>query len=224
MNKRYSTLILVATLVLILVGGGVLYNYLSGLSDSPNLVVDRTTEQQVTETQAHQTTQTTQGTQRVTESVAPTSPAQRKEPSAPDSERVMAPEFQITDADGETVTLSNQLGKPVILNFWASWCPPCKEEMPDFEDAYAEHGDDIQFMMINLTDGDRETRATADAYLDEFGFTFPVFYDLDSSAAISYGLRSVPTTYFISAEGEIIAHAFGMIDRATLEQGIGLIS
>jgi thiol-disulfide isomerase/thioredoxin len=77
----------------------------------------------------------------------------------PGSDLVKAPDFSMTDKDGNTVTLSGLIanGKPVVLNFWASWCPPCKVEMPEFDRVYQEFGGEVQFVMLNLADGQRET-------------------------------------------------------------------
>lgn len=137
--------------------------------------------------------------------------------------KTKALDFAVYDSDGNRRGPSDYLGKPVVINFWASWCGPCKLEMPDFEEIYKEMGDEIQFMMINLTDGSRETRETADAYISEQGFSFPVFYDLDYDAANTYGAYSIPMTFFIDEEGYLIARAVGAIDQQTLKEGIEMI-
>lgn len=138
-------------------------------------------------------------------------------------EKVPAPDFTVYDAEGNEVKLSDFLGKPVVLNFWASWCGPCKSEMPDFEEKYRELGESVQFLMINLTDGSGETLESASSFIAEQGYTFPVFYDTASMAANTYGIRSIPTTFFIDAEGYAIAQATGAISGETLQKGIDLI-
>lgn len=109
-----------------------------------------------------------------------------------------------------------------MLNFWASWCGPCQSEMPDFHEKYQELGDEIHFLMVKMTGG-RETLSSAKAFISEKGYTFPVFYDKDSDAASTYGVYSLPTTYFIDAEGCAIAQATGAIDEDTLQRGINMI-
>lgn len=140
------------------------------------------------------------------------------------AERVPAPDFTVYDRDRNEVHLSDFVGKPIVLNFWASWCGPCKSEMPDFDEACAELGDEIQFLMVNLTASSRETFENATALIDEKGYSFPVFYDLDADAAEVYGVYSLPTTFFIDAEGYAVAQATGPIDRETLEKGIAMLT
>ena len=140
-----------------------------------------------------------------------------------DSEIPAAPDFTVYDIDGDAVSLSDFIGKPVIINFWASWCGPCKMEMPEFEEKYEELGGDIQFLMVNLTDGNRETRETAISYIEESGYTFPVYFDTDQDAAYTYGVYSIPSTYFIGADGSAVAMAQGAIDGSILDQGISMI-
>ena len=135
-----------------------------------------------------------------------------------------APDFTVYDADGDAHKLSDFRGKPVVLNFWASWSGPCKAEMPAFQEEYEAKGEQVQFLIVNLTDGKRETVETASAYIAQQGYTFPIFFDTASSAANAYGVRSIPTTYFIDAEGNIVAQATGMLSRAKLQQGIALIT
>ena len=134
-----------------------------------------------------------------------------------------APGFTVYDPDGNAVTLESLRGKPVIINFWATWCGYCVMEMPDFQEAYEEFGDRIHFMMVNVTDGYQETEAAAKAFIAEKGFTFPVYYDLDLSAAGAYGISSMPQTFFIDAEGMAVAYAQGALDAASLRQGIGIL-
>ena len=114
-------------------------------------------------------------------------------------------------------------GTPVVLNFWASWCPPCKAEMPEFDEIAKEYADKVAFMMVNLTDGVQETQEKAQAFIDSMGYTFPVYFDKDSDAAYKYGIQSIPTTIFIDANGNLIAGATGAIDGETLRYGISMI-
>ena len=137
-----------------------------------------------------------------------------------------APDFTVYDADGNKVALSDFKGEPVVVNFWASWCPPCKAELPDFEAAYQEVGTDsdsaeaVRFLMVNLTDGQRETLDTAGKFIADEGYTFPVYFDTDLDAAYTYGINSIPMTLFIDADGNVQDYAIGMIDEQTLRSGI----
>jgi len=144
-------------------------------------------------------------------------------PAGQDPERFAAPDFTVQDADGNEVKLSGMQGKPVVLNFWASWCPPCKEEMPGFNNAFGDFGDRVHFMMVCLVDGSRETVETGAAYVEGQGYGFPVYFDVTGEAMAAYGIRAIPATYFIDAEGYLVTRAESSIPESTLRTGINYI-
>lgn len=140
-----------------------------------------------------------------------------------DNEKVAAPDFTMTDKDGNEVKLSNFAGKPIVLNFWASWCGPCQMEMPDFEEMYKTYGEDVQFVMVNMTDGSQETVESATQFITEKGYTFPVYYDTKMEGAYYYSVYSLPMTYFIGADGYVAGRNTGMISGENLQKGIEAI-
>ena len=134
-----------------------------------------------------------------------------------------APDFTVYDLDGNAHALSDFRGKPVVLNFWASWCGPCKSEMPDFEEKYLEYGEKVHFLMVNLTDSVQETVTSASEFVAGQGYTFPVYYDVDLDAAMKYGVNAVPVTYFIDAKGYFVTYRQGALTGEMLQRGIELL-
>ena len=134
-----------------------------------------------------------------------------------------APDFTMTNAEGKVLSLEDFKGKPVLLNFWASWCGPCASEMPDIQKAYEKYGDQIEFVIVNMTGMSGETEQSASAFIQENGYTFPVYFDQNNSAATAFAVYSIPQTYLIDPQGSIIGAAMGAMDEATIEEGIGLL-
>ena len=210
MKNKKIFLILVLAFVLLIGGASVLYSRLGGLAAQDQFQIQtKPTEEPAVETESQT---------RPEETAAPAETTAATEPQVPP-----APDFTVYDADGNEVRLSDFVGKPVVLNFWASWCGPCQGEMPDFQQMYQQYGDEIQFMMVNLTDGSRETVSSASAFVKNKGYTFPVFYDTDLDAATVYGVYSIPITILIDAQGSYVAHAAGAVTADALQMGIDMI-
>ena len=146
----------------------------------------------------------------------PTTVPPSTEPAKP-----LASDFTVYDKDGNAVKLSDYFGKPIVLNFWASWCFPCQAEMPDFEKKYKEYGDQIQFLMVNLTAYDDMEEAKD--LIARRNFTFPVLFDTQDDAAQVYQVSSIPATYIINEEGRIIYSAIGKLSAKQLQEAIDLL-
>lgn len=136
----------------------------------------------------------------------------------PDAE--LAPDFSMQDSSDGVWNLSDFRGKPVVLNFWSSTCPPCMAEMPLFQKYWEEYGDEVEFVIVNLTDGYNDTFASAMEVVTENQYTFPVYFDTASQGAIAYSVRSIPMTFFIDANGVMVTEHLGMLSEETLEAGI----
>lgn len=137
--------------------------------------------------------------------------------------QLAAPDFTVLDSEGNEVQLSDYVGKPIVLNFWATWCYYCKEEMPDFDRAYEKYPD-VQFLMVNATDGVQETMASAKEYVEQEGFQFDVFFDTNFDAVNAYQVSGFPATFFIDENGNLVTYGRGMLDFETLEKGIQMIT
>ena len=210
--KSKAFIILVFIFVALLAGAYGLYNILSADMEMDSLVIQGETAASEPPAEADP------------EPPVENEPSPTEEPSDPAEEELsFAPDFTVFDREGNEISLSDFVGKPVVLNFWASWCSPCKMEMPDFDEAFKTYGENIHFVMVNLTDGNRETVESASAFIKEAGYSFPVYYDTSYSAAIAYGTSSIPVTYFIDAEGHAIAYGMGALDAETLQMGIDMI-
>lgn len=196
MAKKKMVLILILVFVLLLGGAYVLYKQLE-----PSLAPDQL---------AAQTTNAADD--------------QNNSADSDEQEQVTAPDFTVYDVSGNPVKLSDYFGKPIVLNFWASWCGPCQMEMPDFQEKYEALDGQVQFLMINMTDGSRETVTSASEFIKKQGYTFPVLYDTETDAAAAYSANSLPTTFFIDAKGYVIAQATGAISGDTLQRGIDMIT
>lgn len=133
-----------------------------------------------------------------------------------------APDFTVYDEYGNAVQLSDYFGKPIVLNFWASWCTYCIQEMPHFNNAYYKYPD-VQFLMVNVTDGTDETLASAQSFINGSNFDFPVLYDTSLDATNKYQAYALPMTIFIDENGELVTYFSGMLTADNLERGIAEI-
>lgn len=111
---------------------------------------------------------------------------------------VKAPDFELENLSGEKVKLSDYRGKKVILNFWATWCPPCKKEMPAMEKFYQKAGDDVEILAVNI-----DPQYNVKEFTDKLGITFPILLDKKDEVNSAYSVMTIPTTYFINEEGLI---------------------
>ncbi len=230
MNKKIKTLFYIAGFVLLILVAVIGYNYLTERYKAPNSLGMAPGKNSQTPSTA---TQSPEPSILEDESQVEESPGEKpkegegsQEEQEPEKEKepLKAFDFAVMDYDGNEVKLSDYIGTPIVLNFWASWCPPCKGEMPHFNKVSEEYpNDELLFLMVDMVDGASETTEKGKKYVEDNGYTFAVFFDEKQDAAATYGIRSIPSTFFIDKEGYIAGVAEGGIDEETLRYGISLI-
>lgn len=131
-----------------------------------------------------------------------------------------APDFTLETLAGETVTLSELKGKKVILNFWATWCPPCKAEMPHMESFYSKLTDEdqVELIAVNVTESERRGIGEVETFVDSYELSFPIPLDKTAEVTHKYGVMSMPTTYMIDTQGRIAQKVIGPLDEKTLNE------
>lgn len=145
-------------------------------------------------------------------------------------DRVEAPDFTLVDQFGETHTLSDYKGKVVFLNFWATWCGPCREEMPDIQKIYEEHGGNTEDLIIlgvanpkteeNPNNGDGTVEEVS-KFMEDNGYTYPVAMDTTGDVLRDYYISAFPTTFMIDREGKVIGYATGTLSKDIMDDIIG---
>ncbi|HLR02805.1 MAG TPA: TlpA disulfide reductase family protein [Virgibacillus sp.] len=129
----------------------------------------------------------------------------------------MAPDFELETIDGESVKLSDYRGQKVIVNFWATWCPPCRAEIPDLQKVY--DNTDVEILAVNLTDTESD-EGKVKPFVDDFEMTFPVLMDQESDVATTYEVAAYPTSYMIDSDGHIQFVAMGAMNYEIMMENL----
>lgn len=128
-----------------------------------------------------------------------------------------AKDFTLPDINGDMISLSDYQGENIYLNFWASWCEPCNDEMPAIEEIYQEYNNKG---IVLLTINTGEDRATVEEYMKTNGYTFPVLLDLEMDVARQYKTASIPVSFFINKEGKIVITKEGLMSEEEMRDAI----
>ncbi len=129
----------------------------------------------------------------------------------------MAPDFTLRTLDGKQVTLSDLRGRPVLINFWATWCPPCRLEMPAMQRVYERHKDEgLVILAVNY----RETEEQVRPFVEELGLTFSILLDRDGNVANQYRVLGLPTTYFVDRTGRVRQVRVGAMSEDFMETNV----
>ena len=128
-------------------------------------------------------------------------------------------DFTFYDENGEEVKLSDFYGKPIVLNFWASWCGPCQSEMPDFNEVYSEYKDKVHFLMLSVD----ESFEDAKSFVASNGLSLPIYHDKTYAGSAAYGANAIPLTYFINKDGYMVVYANFALEKSLLLEGINMI-
>jgi thiol-disulfide isomerase/thioredoxin len=142
---------------------------------------------------------------------APSAPSPSVEATAVPAE--YAPDFRLTTLTGETVALADLRGRTVLINFWATWCLPCRAEMPYLQALAERYPDQLTVLAINM----REDGAGIQPFVDELALTFPILLKPDDETLLNYGVRGLPLTFVVAPDGELRLRRVGPVEPATMD-------
>lgn len=128
------------------------------------------------------------------------------------------PDFELTTFEGDVIQLSELKGKKVILNFWASWCGPCKAEMPHMQNYYENHAadDNVEVIAVNMSTQERGGMDGVQAFIESYGLTFPIPLDKEGTATLDYEIFTIPTTFMLGTDGTLAQKVIGPMDEKTI--------
>jgi thiol-disulfide isomerase/thioredoxin len=131
-------------------------------------------------------------------------------------------DFELADLNGKSVKLSDYKGKTVVINFWATWCPPCKKEMPDFDllDKELKKSNQAVLLAVNMTDGKRDTKSKVESFIMENNYGMRVLLDTEGKAAKLYDIKWLPTTVVVDPKGKLHWQIFGETTKEAVLKAI----
>ena len=236
MNKKLTTLWAILALAGLIAAAVVAYNWLRDRTEAPDILMALEQQDNAGDLPAAGNTQETPYDDSAESGDSDTYPDDSADnstdtsgaPAGDDNSRQheydeappQAPDFTMHDMYGNEVRLSDFFGKPIVLNFWTTWCPACIVEMPYFEWLHEEMGSEIHILKVNLPSETRgETRERVEQFIADNEYGFPVYFDT-GEGAMAYGVRSIPVTFFIDADGYAVAQAQGPVNEDTLRRGL----
>lgn len=181
---------LLAVGLLVLLGGYAAWDYLAG----------------------EKTKKANEPTQEVTEA-----PVEQVETGEVSSDIPVAQDFTLANLNGEPVSLSDAKGKITIVNFWATWCPPCREEMPHMQSFYEKNHEEVEMLAVNVTNMD-DGRPAIEKFVQEHELTFPILLDESGEVGFMYEVMSLPTSYIIDEEGRVFQKIIGAMDEQVMNE------
>ena len=218
MNNKKGLIIALVALVAIVALASVAY---ASLAPKAQQQMQSNDSAQTSSSNTTSSTADGDGTQDATGSSSSTNGSAGKDSEGTATEEDLKfPDFTVLDIDGNPVTLSSMQGKPVFMSFWATWCPKCIEEAPAIQKLYESYGDRVNFMMINVTDGSRETKEMAIEWYQAQDYTYPIYLDTELEASSIAGMRYLPTLFILDAQGNAVYAESGAM---TEEHGTKLI-
>lgn len=221
MNKKSRTLLItVISFVVLIVVASVAYNALR--ENTPSVAFTpqvAALPQQVEPVQAPSTAAQISSEPSNEDTAAPEQ-SERDAGAETESEEPKMPNLPFFTLDGKEILFEDiRGGKPVVINYFASWCPPCKEELPHFQRAFDEYGDRISFIFLNAMDGQRETKATLETFVKQTNFTGPIYTD-EGLFAYVFQTNSLPTTVFVNADGTLANGYLGYVSESVLIENL----
>ncbi|MEK4080123.1 TlpA disulfide reductase family protein [Solibacillus sp. FSL W7-1436] len=144
-------------------------------------------------------------------------PEEQVETGAITSDIPVAQDFTLPTLNGEPVSLSDSKGKITIVNFWATWCPPCREEMPHMQSFYEKHHEEVEILAVNVKNMD-DGRPAIEQFVQEHELTFPILLDESGEVGLTYEIMTLPTSYILDAEGRVFQKIIGAMDEQVMNE------